>query len=127
MPGAVRTLLKRGELEETRVLNDILLAIYLRLEALERSPGHVLETVSVVFTTDASDRLDSFPLNVRINCDPKGVSVVRAENLTTPGSVFYESVDIPAFSVAGRTLSIPFVTGLTEGTRYRLTLDLLDE
>lgn len=127
MPGAVRTLLRKGELEETRVLNDILLGIYLRLEALERKKGHVLETVKTVFLTDATDRLLSFPLSVPITCDPKGVSVVRAENLTTPGSVFYESVDIPNFSVSGRLLYIPFVTGLTEATRYRLTLDLLDE
>ncbi len=82
----------------------------------------------VTFTTaaDPPGIETGFPLVVSMGSalQPQGVKVVRAENLTSPTTLFYEAVTAPAFTYSGSNLSIPFITGLEPSTQYRLTLEL---
>lgn len=82
-------------------------------------------TTQVVLT--AADPIEStFPILVGLSSTvpATGVDVVRVENLTTPGAALYEPVWID-WAPSGNDVSIKFVSGLTPGQQYRLTLEVL--
>jgi len=113
-----------------------------QLEALIRRPGSVTTTtttgavasssrVLVEVTLDAlSKPEDSFPIDVDLDADVVGVSVVRCRNLSVPTRRFLQGVDIdweprPHVNLAAAGFTIRYLTGLDNGCRYTVTLEVL--
>ena len=153
----VRTQIRRGELKED-VLNDVLMGIYLRLEEVEHGclpiggnsyissqvtnyTGGITGSIVALALTTSANVEDSFPVQLTVPCaNLVGVEVVRAQNVTDPAALFYEAVDIPAWTAsvlstyvrsgiaAGTSnLVIPYITGLAPSTAYVFSIEVLDE
>ncbi len=127
----VRRQLRAKELADPKEVNDTLLGIYLRLEALERASDTLtssmpeIEFASIDFTTGAE--LETvYPLTVVVSRSftPRSVRRAHISNLTAPAALFYEAVDIPNWSYAWGVLTIPYVTGLSVLTSYRLVIEM---
>ncbi len=115
---------------QVRVLNDASASVHARLVDLEMAAALAANSVLVAtFTTvaDPPGLETGFPLVVTMGSalQPQGIKVVRAENLTSPTTPFYEAVTAPAFTYSGTNLSIPFITGLEPSTQYRITFELV--
>lgn len=108
-----------------RHVDQMLLRRILALEA--GAVGSTYTAVQVVIASlTPGDPVEGapFPLTVPCGVVPKTIVVGRVENLTTPGEVRFEAPTIPQFTVSGTDAVIPYITGLTPGQEYRITLEV---
>lgn len=108
-----------------KTLNTLHQGLYERIEALESARP-------IVIIHEFATRADppgveaGFPMLITLpdGVVALGVVVWRLENITTPTATAYETVSAPSFEPYGRSIRVPFITGLEPSTRYRLTFEV---
>lgn len=114
-----------------RPLNDALGDIYARLDALEALAGLVVLPPVVLQTAGVvGPLLAPFPLMLATPADftPKGLVILKAENLTVPSIGFSTTGHFvywdPGTEADGR-LIVRLISGLATNTQYRFLLGAL--
>jgi hypothetical protein len=104
-----------------RPLNEFALSVQERLEALE-GKGRELRTFEVLMGSSIG-LLPPFPLKLGTDATPKGLNLVRVENLTDSSSLGAT----PFLQWRGVTggIELTGAVGFTANTKYRLTVELL--
>lgn len=125
-------------------LNDVLMELYFRIEALERrqngSDTYIASATSSTtttgtiipwtwtFSTDATAVENTFPSYFVFGAPPQGISVVKTVD-NTSGATFYEGVTIQNWAWSLATLpprvTVGFVTGLDVAKSYTLTMAIM--
>lgn len=80
--------------------------------------------VTVDFTTGAA-LTDGYPLSVRVDADPIGLSVIKVVDVLNPEVTRYDPVCATAWTAGGGLISIKYFSGLSVSTRYLITLEVI--
>lgn len=115
-----------------RPLNDALADVYARLDALEMVAGlFVLPPITIQTGAVVGPLLAPFPVSIATPKEftPKGVVVLKVDNLTYPGPLGYSTSGHfahwdPVSEVDGRIV-LRLVTGLAVSAQYRILLGAL--